>query len=287
VADNSVYCSRVVCLPVVSGLLNSFLLLISPLLASGSILAVEPATDSTAAEQLKQLNDQTIIGTRVLLDTEWDQFKHGAEKATWTLAGLWGWPVSERQDWAVRLKLPFVYDRSDEASDHAIVGGLGDIEVGTGTAFRLNNAWRTGGGIELHADTASDPALAERVWRLKPGWGIAHDFTDWLTWSFTAEYNHSIAEEHNVRPQRHLELSLPGTLILPYNWSTPATYKATIDFENGDRWTHTVNVGLAKRLSNVPVVLSATLEKPLNASAKKFQANFTVFYYFERYHSPK
>jgi hypothetical protein len=26
--------------------------------------------------------------------------------------------------------------------------------VATGTAFRLSNKWRTGGGIELHGDTA-------------------------------------------------------------------------------------------------------------------------------------
>jgi hypothetical protein len=46
-------------------------------------------------------------------------------------------------------------------------------------------------------------------------------------------------------------------------------------------------VGVAKRLSNVPVVLSVTLEKPLNSDAENFQANFTVIYYFKRYHSPK
>jgi hypothetical protein len=82
-------------------------------------------------------------------------------------------------------------------------------------------------------------------------------------------------------------LSLPASFILPYDWSIGAKYKTKIDFENDDRWTHTVNVGVAKRLSNVPVVLSATLEKPLNGGAKKFQANFTIIYYFERYHSPK
>src|SRR6266705_2730447 len=83
--------------------------------------------------------------------------------------------VSDRQDWAVRLKVPFVYDRSDEASGHADVGGIGDIEVATGTAFSLSNTWRTGGGLELHADTASNPALSANVWRLHPSWSIAHD----------------------------------------------------------------------------------------------------------------
>ena len=277
------------CFPSISKLFDSCLLITLLLLAAGRLSAVEPSSDSSAiaAEQLKQLNDQTIIGTRVLLDSEWDQFKHGAQKGTWTLAGLWGWPVSDYQDWAVRFKLPLVYHRSDELSGHADVGGLGDIEIGTGTAFRLNDTWRTGGGIELHADTASNRALAENVWRLKPFWGIAHDLTDWLTLGFSAEYNHSIAEEHSVTPQRFLDLSLPATVILPRDWSIGAKYKATIDFENGERWTHTVNAGVAKRLSNIPVILSATLEKPLDGGPKQFQANLTILYYFERYHPSK
>lgn len=236
-----------------------------------------------AEEELKVLNDQTIIESRLWLDTEWDHFKHGAEKATWTLAGVWGWRVNEWQDWAVRLKLPFAYDRSDEASGHAEVGGVGDFEVGTGTAVRLSNTWRTGGGIELHTDTASDPALGDSVWRLHSSWSLAHDVTAWLTLSPTIDYSHSIAEEHNIAPQRYLELSLPSTFILPFDWAIGTRYKAKIDFENGDRWTHTIDLGVAKRLSHIPIVLSATLEKNLDGGAKKFQVNSTITYYFERY----
>jgi hypothetical protein len=260
------------------------------LLGARLLPSAEPSSlDSApaAADQLKALNDQTIIQSSVWLDTEWDQFKHRAEEATWTLGGLWGSRVSDRQDWAVRLKVPFVYDRSDEASGHADIGGLGDIEVATGTAFRLSNAWRTGGGIELHADTASNPALGDSVWRLHSSWSIARDVTNWLTLTPTAEYSHSIAEEHNVAPQRYLELSLPATFILPCDWSIATRYKAKIDFENGGRWTHTVDVGVAKRLPNVPLVLSATLEKTFDGGNKKFQANLTMTYYFERYRSPK
>jgi Putative MetA-pathway of phenol degradation len=259
-------------------------LLLFSLIAASILPAAEPSADSEAiaAEQLKQLTDQTIIRSHVFLDTEWDHFKDGEEKVTWTLAGLWGWRVSEYQDWGARLKVPLAYDRSDQALGHADTVGLGDVELGTGTAFRLSNTWRMAGGIELHADTASDPALAEKVWRLKPAWGIAHDFTDWFTLTFNVEYNHSVAERHDVAPERHLELSLPGTIILPNNWSILAKYEAKIDFEHDARWIHTVNAGVAKRLSNIPIVLSATLEKPLNGGAQKLQANFTITYYFEK-----
>jgi hypothetical protein len=247
------------------------------------LVAEQASVDSTtAADQLKALRDRTIIQSRVWFDTEWDQFEGGAEKATWTLGGLWGWHVRDQQDWALRFKLPFVYDRSDESSGHADLGGVGDIEVATGTAFRLSNRCRTAGGIELHADTASNPALGDSMCRLKPFWGVARDVTNWLTLTFNAEYNHSIAEEQNAPPQRYFELSLPTAFILPHDWSIGTNYKATVNFENGDRWTHTVDVGVAKRLSKLPVVLSATLEKQLDGSNKKFQANFTMTYYFEK-----
>ena len=121
---------------------------------------------------------------------------------------------------------------------------VGDVEVAAGTAFRLSKKWRTGGGIELHADTASNPALGGGVWRLHSSWSVAYDVTNWLTLTPTAEYSHSIAEEHDVAPHRYLELSLPTTFILPHDWSIITSYKAKIDFENGDRWTHTVDVGL-------------------------------------------
>jgi hypothetical protein len=261
-----------------------FALVALTLVAPRVLLAAEDSTNSeaVATEQLKQLNDQTIIGSQIFLDTEWDHFKHGAEKATWTLGRLWGWRISECEDWAIRLKLPVVYDRGDEASGHVNTGGLGDIEIGTGTAFRLSKTWRTAGGIELHADTASDSALAEKVWRLKPGWGIAHDITEWFTLTFNVEYNYSIAEHHNVAAERDVEVTLPGTIILPDNWSMLAKYKLNVDFESGNRCTNTLTTGVAKRLSKVPVVLSVTLEKPLNGSAKKLEANFTMTYYFEK-----
>jgi hypothetical protein len=287
VRANNLHWTLVCCFPVFSKFFRSFLFVTLVLLASGSLSAVEPPPDPVAAEQLKQLNDQTIIGNSVSLGSDWSQFKDGAEKATWTLSGLWGWPISDWQDWGIRFKLPFVYHRSDEASGHAEVGGVGDAEIGTGLAFRLNKTWRTGGGIELHGDTASDRAIAENVWRLKAGWGVSHDITDWLTLSPRADYNHSIIEKHDVQPQSYLELSLPATLILPQAWSVSARYKATVDFENGDRWSHTVNAGVAKRLSKVPVVVSASLEKPLAGSGKKFQVSITIVYYFERYHSLK
>jgi hypothetical protein len=259
----------------ISKWLRWFLIIPLLLLVFDYGLGTEPRPNPTTADELKQLNDPTLLVTHVSLESEWDQFKDGAERANWTLTGLWGWRVSDCQDWAIRFKLPFVYGRTDRDT-----GGLGDVEFGAGTAFRLNHTWRTAGGVELHADTASDPSFAENVWRLKSGWGIAHDFTDWFTLTANAEYNRSIVEEDDVRPQSYLDMSVPATFILPQHWSVSAKYRTLLDFNNGDRWAHTLTAGIAKRLSHVPVVLSATFEKPLSSGAKRFQVGVTVVYYF-------
>ena len=242
-------------------------------------IGAESQPNPTKADELKQLNDPTLLLTHVSLETEWDQFKEGAERVNWTFTGLWAWRVSDCQDWAIRFTLPFDYDRSDRSSGHRDTGGVGDMEFGTGTAFRLGDKWRTAGGVELHADTASDPAFAENVWRLKWGWGIAHDFTHWFSLSPNVEYNRSIAEEDNVRPQSYLDMSIPATFILPEHWSVSAKYRTVLDFNNGDRWAHTLTAGIAKRFK-APIVLSATVQKPISSGAKKFQIGITVVYYF-------
>lgn len=257
------------------------------LLAHGTLARAAPPPDPTVADELKQLNDRTLLRSHLSLNSEWNQFKGGVEKASWTLNALWGGRVSDWQDWAFRLNLPVDYQNSRSESDHSNVGGLGDVELGVGTAFRLNDTFRTAGGIELHADTASDPTFAEDVWRLKWGWGVAHDFSEWFSASVSADYNRSIAEEDNVKAQSYLEMALPVTFILPQRWSMSAKYRTLIDFNDGGRWGHTVTAGIAKRLSKLPLVLSASVQKPLSSSAKRFQVDVAIVYYFERYHSPR
>src|ERR1044071_7501695 len=79
--------------------------------AAARVGAAEPMTDPAVADELKQLNDRTIINTQVSLDSEWDHFKDGAEKAVWTLSGLWAGRVNDWQDWGIRLNAPFDYYR--------------------------------------------------------------------------------------------------------------------------------------------------------------------------------
>lgn len=265
---------------VISNCLAWFLIMPLPLFVSQNGVGAEPPGNSTTADQLKQLNDPTLLVTNVSLASDWDQFKDGGKRMNWTFTGLWGWRVNDCQDWAVRLTLPFVYDETGQGSDHSRAGGLGDLEFGTGTAFRLSDKWRMAVGIELHVDSGSDSAFAENVWRLKWGWGVAHDFSDWLSLSPNIEYNRSVAEEDDVGSQSYLDMSVPATFLLPQHWSVSAKYRTVLDFDDGDRWAQSLTAGIAKRLSHVPLVLSAKFQKPISSGTKRFQIGVTVVYYF-------
>ena len=74
---------------------------------------------------------------------------------------------------------------------------------------------------------------------------------------------------------------IPVTLELPQLWSVSAQYGTKVDFEDDDRWTHSVEFSVAKRLDRAPVSLEASIKKPLDGGAKEFQANFVVTYYFQ------
>lgn len=235
----------------------------------------------TAGRELKELTDPTILQSRTWLDSEWNELDHGAGDGKFTLGGLYAWPISARQDWAVRLKLPVGWHDAGDLPGDSDEAGLGDIELATGTAFRLCETWRTAGGLELHGDTASDDALGDEVWRLKPFWSVAYDPANWITLTFTAEYNHSVEEQTGVAPQRYCELMAPMTILLSDQWSFSTQLKAKCDFEDGNRWTHTIQAGTSWRLTTMPLAFGLSLEKPLGGGEKEFQTNFGTTYFFD------
>ena len=102
----------------------------------------------TLAEELKSLVDPTVMQRRVWLETEWNNYKGGVNGLEETLGGLWAWRVAPKQDWGVRLKVPYEWHMAGDAAGDTDKQGLGDLKLATGTAFRLSKSWRTALGLE-------------------------------------------------------------------------------------------------------------------------------------------
>src|SRR5438309_1413942 len=119
-------------LAALTGVMFGFLVATSP-----AKTEAETSTGEVPAADLKELTDPTILTRRVWLEQEWNHFEDGANVVENTLGTLWAWRFSEHQDWAVRLKVPVTYRVGSDTPGVPDIGGLGDVKVATGTAFRL------------------------------------------------------------------------------------------------------------------------------------------------------
>lgn len=238
----------------------------------------QTAEQKTVSEELKALQDPTILVRRIWLDSEWDKFKDGSADLQQTLGGIWAWRMSDKQDWGIRLKVPFSrHFAPDDAADGFDRQGIGDAEFATGTAVRLSDTWRAAGGVQLHAPSGS--SISSNTWRLQEFGAVAWDATPWLTFSPSFEHNHSVAEERGAAREHYLELYFPATLLMQDHWAVTAAYEPKIDFENNSAWTHSIRLQLAKRLDELPLGFSFSIKKPLSGD-KQFQTNLVMTYYF-------
>lgn len=248
-----------------------------------ALRAEAPGDDSSQAEKteenLKSLQDPTILARRAWADTEWNQYADGRHYLEETLGGLWAWRVSEAQDWGVRVTVPYEWHLAGDAAGYSDDRGLGDIKFATGTAFHLGRTWRMGLGAELRTPTA-EAGLGDNVWRIQEFVALAWDATPWLTLSPSAEYNQSFHEEPGVASQHFLEMYFPATFLLPHHWSVSPRYEAKVNFEDDNYVTHTAKFLIAKQLTNPPLGLAASVKRSFDSGEKDFTVNFIVTYYF-------
>src|SRR5439155_16167026 len=217
-------------------------------LATADLSVAEQAdsnTDQVPDADLKEFNDPNILSRRVWLETEWNKFTDGTHFVEETLGTLLAWPVSENQDFGVRLKLPVKFRVGSDDPNVPDIGGLGDVKVATGTAFRLSKTFRVGAALDLEMPTGRHD-LSDNVWRFQEIGALGWDITPWLTFSPSFEYNESVAEEGSAQPLNFLETFFPFTIILPHKWAVTAGYENKTDFENDNYVTNRAKIAIAK-----------------------------------------
>jgi hypothetical protein len=234
------------------------------------------------ADELRSREDPTILKRRIWFETEWNSFKDGSDNIEATLGVIRSWSLSPRQDWAVRLKVPYEGHVTGRTPGDSDAHGLGDIKVAAGTAFRLANTWRAGVGLELRTPSGTEPTLSDNVWRLQEFGAVAWDATRFLTFGSSFEYNQSVAEEADASPQHSLEMFFPTMVVLPAKWSATARYEAKVDFQSDGTWTHSGKVVVGKELQDRPLVLLLSFEKRLDGGDKDFQVNVAMTWFFRQ-----
>ena len=254
----------------------SWIALLALLLAGAAMAATDEAE---IADELKAIEDPTILKRRVWLDSEWNRFKDSSDDLEFTMGALWAWRVAANQDWALRIKLPVKFHMAGEAAGDANTEGLGDIKLAVGTAFRHSHSLRSAGGVEMRFPTASDN-LGSNAYRAMLFGTFAWDVTRSITFSPSVEYNKSIKEVRSSAPQEFMELFFPVTFLLPDRWSVVPRYEYKVDFANSDQVTRSAKVTVTKLLDNQPLGFSLSFKKNIDETNKEFQINFVTTYYF-------
>jgi hypothetical protein len=247
-------------------------------LIAAAIALFLPQCHAQLHEELKAEEDPTILKPRFWLDTEWNSFRDSSTDLDFTLGRLWSWRVSGNQDWALRFKLPMRTHQAGAEPGDSDKQGIGDVKLAVGTAVRLDESWRAGGGVEMRFPSATDVALGANVWRPMLFGVMAWDLTPTITFSPSIEYNKSIAERNGAPPQRYAEFFFPLTFIRG-NWSVTPRYEFKADYANGNKVTQSAKLSASTRLKDQPLALTFSVKKPLDHVDKKVQVNFVVTWY--------
>jgi hypothetical protein len=256
--------------------LAGFAPILAAFVVTGTTAANEPGSDQIPAADLKELTDPTILVRRVWLETEWNKFTDGTHFVEETLGTLCAWPVTDNQDWAVRLKLPVKFRVGDDMPD---IAGFGDVKVAAGTAFRVCKNFRVGGGLDLEMPTGRHE-LSDNAWRIQEFGAMAWDINSWFSISPSFEYNQSISEEGSAPPLHFLETFFPFNFTLLHKWAISAGYENKVDFEDNNYVTHRAKLLVAKELESIPLSFALSAKRQFDSAEKEFQINFVVSYYF-------
>jgi hypothetical protein len=248
-------------------------LLIQPLPVVGA-----PPNEESVAEELKSLEDPSILRRRVSVDTEWNSFKDSSDDVEFTIARLWAWQLSPNQDWAVRINVPLKIHRAGSNTSDSDREGLGDIKAAVGTAFRFSKTLRAAGGLEMRFPTASDD-LGSNVWRPMLFAVVGWDAAPRVTLSTSAEYNKSIKEENGARREHFLELFFPATFLLEHRWAVTPRYEMKIDFADNDKLTHSGKLSITKELKDRPLAFTLSIKKTFDGAEKRVQMNFVATHF--------
>jgi len=234
------------------------------------------------ANELRALDDPTILKRRMWLDSEYNAYHDGSDDLVETFGWLWAWRLAADQDWAVRIKLPVQFHDAGDAPGDSNEQGVGDLKIAVGTAWRFGERTRGGVGLELRLPSASDDALSNNAWQLQQFGSFAWNAADWLTLSPSYEYNNSTAVESGASPKNYLELYFPVVLLLPDRWAVTPRFELKIDFANHDDTTHSGKLTIAKQFDPLPLGLALSFKEAFDSSAKRYQANFIATYYLTK-----
>lgn len=210
--------------------------------------------------------DPTLVSSRVVSEFSYESQDNDANFYKIETTLRWGIPLRDGLALGLQMMVPVKWNESPASQE----SGLGDLELRTGVVGRISPTMRYGIGLNAAFNTASDSALGDNAFVLRPITAIRWDITDSINLGLNLEYNFTPFDEgtHDVSA---LELKLPLAFKISEDWSAALTYKPKWNVLS-DTDQHRLELGATRQWgSHNQYALSFGTEVPLTSETLKFK----------------
>lgn len=242
---------------------------LSPVLADGPLAPEANWTLHQPGISWLQANDPTLLSPR--LQTQWEhEDRSGGDSTGKVFVNLReAVLLNPNLAFGIQAEIPLQW-ASEGGEDFS---GLGDAEFRFGFVSRLSSKWRLGLGLNGRFDTASEAALGDGLFELRP---IAA-----LRWDASKQLNLGINVERTFTPSpkdqrtvETLQIKLPIVVKLNHSWSGSVSYQPKWNLAKGDSRSDRLDLSATVVLGKSKhVALTFGVEIPLSADtldAKSF-----------------
>lgn len=185
--------------------------------------------EHTVEQAWLHAHDPTLISRRLLTELTYEDLDRNRSTIEIRWTGRGAVPIGENLAFGIQGSVPLKsYEAA--ANDQA---GVGDLELRAGFVARASTTLRWGIALNAEFDTASDAALGDDVFELRPIFGIRWDARNWLNVGFNAEYSFTPGEEGSGDVSA-LELKFPAAVKFNEDWSGAVSYKPKWSFAGHD-----------------------------------------------------
>src|SRR5690606_35550407 len=137
----------------------------------------------------------------------------------------WGIPLIDNLALGLQMVVPLKWNESPNSDEF----GMGDIEFRAGVVGRIASNIRYGAAVNAVTNTATDAALGDNAFILRPILAFRWDATDRITPGINVEYNFTPTNEGS-NDVSALELKFPVAFKLTEEWSCYLSYNPKWNF---------------------------------------------------------
>lgn len=219
--------------------------------------------------------DPTLVSSRLLSEFSYESYANDSDNYKIETTLRWGIPIRDGLALGLQVMVPMKWNESAAAD----ASGLGDLEIRTGIVGRISPTLRYGVGLNAAFDTASDPALGDNAFVLRPMTAIRWDVSDCINLGLNIEYNFTPIDE-GANDVSALELKFPMAYKLSESWAAAVTYKPKWNLLT-DSDPHRLELGVIRQWgSDTQYAWSLGAEVPLTSESFKFKWITGFAWYF-------